>query len=257
MPSATLNNSDPRSAIGQAGKSHSPASFKIKGQEGIKEKDNTSLKQRLHSAVPISRVPTRFCCRESAGARVLRWCQGTEPLCTPHCPPKDLGHLPWWHHCSQQQGNANSAAGTDQPWLPKLPSGDFLSAQALLQLPEGKTPSGLSCGSRSLPNSSRFSPLPALFPNDSHASPVPAGRAGHTDFQARAARHRKETSEHHGLFLAWALAGELSRHTFFRPLSWVCLIESCYISWALKDPVLLKSHLILTILVQHHKVSYF
>lgn len=57
MPSATLNNSHPGSAIGQAGKSHSPASFKIKGQGGIKEKDNTSLKQRLHSAVPISQLP--------------------------------------------------------------------------------------------------------------------------------------------------------------------------------------------------------
>lgn len=47
MPSATLNNSGPGSAIGQARKSHPPASFKIKGQGGIKGKDNTSLKQRF------------------------------------------------------------------------------------------------------------------------------------------------------------------------------------------------------------------
>lgn len=92
MPSATLNNSDPGSAIGQAGKSHSPASFKITGQEGIKEKDNTSLKQRLHSVVPISQVPTTFCCRESPGARALWWCQGSAPHCTPHCPLRDLGN---------------------------------------------------------------------------------------------------------------------------------------------------------------------
>lgn len=66
MPSATLNNSGPGSAIGQARKSHPPASFKIKGQGGIKEKANTSLKQRLHSAVPVSQLPTMFCQEESA-----------------------------------------------------------------------------------------------------------------------------------------------------------------------------------------------
>lgn len=72
MPSATLNNSDPGSTIGQARKSHPPASFKIKGQGRIKEKDNTSLKQRLRSVVPISQLPTMFCYSESAGAGVLR-----------------------------------------------------------------------------------------------------------------------------------------------------------------------------------------
>lgn len=76
MPSATLNNSDPGSAIGQARKSHPPASFKIKGQGGIKGKDNTSLKQRLRSAVPTSQLPTMFCSSESArepGSAVAPW----------------------------------------------------------------------------------------------------------------------------------------------------------------------------------------
>lgn len=87
MPSATMNNSDPGSAIGQARKSHPPASFKIKGQGGIKGKDNTSLKQRLRSAVPISQLPTMFCYSESAGAGVLE--------------PGYCGGAKAWHHAAR------------------------------------------------------------------------------------------------------------------------------------------------------------
>lgn len=250
MPSATLNNSDPGSAIGQAGKSHSPASFKIKGQGGIKEKDNTSLKQRLHSAVPISQVPTTFCCRESAGARVLRWCQGTAPRCTSQCTlhtslhtslhtlaPGKLTHLPWWHHSSSPAARECQLCSRHWPTL---------TSQALLQSLEGKIPSGLSHGSRSPLNSSRFSALPAPFPNYSHTSPVPADRAGHTEFQARlqdtVRRHQSiRVSPYLGPAEPGA-GGYQVTSTTFRALSWVCLVERSYILWGLKDTVLLKSH---------------
>lgn len=225
MPSATLNNSDPGSAIGQAGKSHSPASFKIKGQGGIKEKDNTSLKQRLHSAVPISQLPTTFCCRESAGAQVLQWYQGTAPHCPPRCPkltkgPGKLGHLPWWYHSSSPAARKCQLCSWHPPALTsKLPSQDSeCTSTSPVAKAEGKTPSGLSRGSRSPLNSSRFSPLPAPFPNYSHTSPVPADRAGHRDFQARDGRHLEKGEAvpgtgvwcslqkgHPGSLLAWAL----------------------------------------------------
>lgn len=51
-------------------KSHTPASFKIKGQGRIKGKDNTSLKQRLLSAVPIPQLPIMFYYSKSTGAGV-------------------------------------------------------------------------------------------------------------------------------------------------------------------------------------------
>lgn len=80
MPSATLNNSGPGSAIGQARKSHPPASFKIKGQGGIKGKDNTSLKQRfqprgshfptshpvLEHPGPVGTPNAALCCRTAS-----------------------------------------------------------------------------------------------------------------------------------------------------------------------------------------------
>lgn len=204
MPSATLNNSDPGSAIGQAGKSHSPASFKIKGQGGIKEKDNTSLKQRLHSAVPISQVPTTFCCRESAGARVLRWCQGTAPQSTSQCTlhtslhtslhtlaPGKLGHLPWWHHSSSpaarvpalQQALTNPDLPSTSPVLGSQdPIRAFTWVQITTELQQVLSP---TCT------------LPKLQPHFSSAS----WQGWTRRIPGKAARHPKETSEHRGVSL--------------------------------------------------------
>lgn len=242
MPSATLNNSDPGSAIGQAGKSHSPASFKIKGQGGIKEKDNTSLKQRLHSAVPISQVPTTFCCRESAGARVLQWCQGTAPQCTPQCTPQCPQPAQTLAHSAtcpgdttppaQPQENANSAAGTDQPWLPKHffswgqdPIRAFRWVQITTELQQILSP---------------ICTLPKLQPRFSRASwqgwthgfPGKSCKASWGDIRASPCLGPAEPEA----------GGYQITLTTSRPLSWVCLKERCYISWGLKDPVLLKFH---------------
>jgi len=135
MPSATLNNSGPGSAIGQARKSHPPASFKIKGQGGIKGKDNTSLKRRLCSAVLISQVPTMFCYSQGMAPRCPRNLQNATAFPTPLLQPNS--------------NKASSDAGADQPRLRKCcfrrlfqRLNSFSVAKA-----EGKTPPGLSRGS--------------------------------------------------------------------------------------------------------------
>lgn len=230
MPSATLNNSDPGNAIGQAGKSHSPASFKIKGQGGIKEKDNTSLKQRLHSVVPISQVPTRFCCRERAGARVLWGCQGTAPQCPPQCPPQDLENsatclgdtAPPAHLARKCQFcSRHWPALTSQATSMRLPQCTSTSPVA-----RGHNPIRAFIWSRSLLRSRRFSPLPAPFPNFSHISLVP--RTGLDTWIS------KETSEHEcpslpGPYRARSKGWAKDTSTTFRPLYWVCLIERSFL----------------------------
>lgn len=141
MPSATLNNSDPGSAIGQAGKSHSPASFKIKGQGGIKEKDNTSLKQRLHSAVPISQLPKVLLQGElwSPGAAVVPRHSTSQPTSLPAAdrgtwetqPPALVTPL-------LQPSSKKMPALQQAPANPAFPSclHKTLSEQELLQLPK-------------------------------------------------------------------------------------------------------------------------